>query len=75
MDVSSLPAEPCQVQPDPSWSDQEKWTWQKICLGQVADFNKAEGYGGELDPKKPEGWPESRILRPSFLETILWREP
>ena len=58
-----------------SWTPQEKWVWEQVCVGKIADFNKAEGYGGELDPKKPEGWPSNRILRPEFLETILLHEP
>ena len=49
--------------------------WNQVYIGAIADFNKAEGYGGELDPKKPEGWPKSRVLQPEFLETILLREP
>lgn len=47
-------------------------------MGGKADFNQAyesEGYGGDLDPKKPHDWPEKRILRPQFLETILLHEP
>ena len=44
-------------------------------MGKIADFNKAEGYGEELDPKDPKGWPSNRILRPAFLETILLQEP
>jgi hypothetical protein len=46
-----------------------------VCRGEIADFNFGEGYGGELDPKKPEGWPPNRVLRLEFLETILLREP
>jgi len=60
-----------QVKAHPSWTRQEKWVWQKLSAGEVADFNKANGYGGKLEPKKPEGWPESRILSSKFLETIL----
>lgn len=43
--------------------------------GEIADFNKAEGYGGELSPKKFEACNKNRILRPKFLETILLKEP
>ncbi|MFQ5965915.1 MAG: hypothetical protein ACE5KZ_16745 [Candidatus Scalinduaceae bacterium] len=69
------PKEPFIVEPHPSWSKQEKWVWNRICAGEIADFNKAEGYGGELDPKNPEEWSESRILTPEFLKTILLRKP
>lgn len=72
---SALPGEPCQMKPLKSWTSQEKWVWKQVCEGKVADFNRAEGYGGNLDPRKPEGWPENRILQPSFLETILLYEP
>ncbi len=61
--------------PSSDWTPQEKWVWEQVSQGEIADFNKAEGYGGELEPKQPERWPESRILRPAFLEIILLREP
>jgi hypothetical protein len=60
-----------QIKAHPSWTEQEEWVWEKLCAGEIADFNKTEGYGGELDPKKPEGWIESRILSAKFIETIL----
>jgi hypothetical protein len=63
--------EPCSVSADPRWTPQEKFVWERVCDGKVADFNAAPGYGGELDPKKPDSWPQNRILRPAFLETIL----
>jgi hypothetical protein len=61
----------CSVPADPQWTPQEKFVWQCVCADEVADFNKAPGYGGDLDPRKPEGWPNSRILMPTFLEAIL----
>jgi len=64
-----------QVKAHPSWTKQEKWVWQKLCAGEIANFNEAEGYGGELNPKELEGWTESRILRAKFIETILLQEP
>ncbi len=71
----ALPGEPCLTKPRSSWTKQEKWVWNQVCVGKIANFNEAEGYGGQLDPKKPEGWPKSRVLRPAFLETILLHEP
>jgi hypothetical protein len=62
------------VAPPEDWTPQEKFVWQRVTAGEIANFNTAEGYGGKLDPKKPEGWPENRVLRPSFLETILLKE-
>ena len=66
----------CSVSADPQWTRQEKFVWQHVCVGEVADFNKEPepNYGGNLDPKRPEGLPESRILRPDFLETILFSD-
>ena len=69
------PKEHSKVEPHSSWTEQEKWVWSRVSEGEIADFNKAEDYGGKLDPKKPEEWPESRILTPAFLETILLNEP
>ena len=61
----------CSVKADPQWTSQEKFVWRHVCVGEVADFNAGSDYGGNLDPKRPEGLPASRILRPVFLETIL----
>jgi hypothetical protein len=61
----------CPVPADPGWRPQEKFVWRQVCRGEVADFNSSSQYGGYLDPKRPEGLPESRTLGPSFLETIL----
>jgi hypothetical protein len=56
------------------WTPQEKFVWERVAAGKIADFNTTDGYGGDLDPKKPEGWPDNRVLRPAFLETILLKE-
>jgi len=74
----ALAGEPCKIKPLKDWSPQEKWVWMKVCQGEIANFNKAEGYGGELDPRKEEDWQkdqQNRILRSTFLETILLIEP
>ncbi|MDO8546329.1 MAG: hypothetical protein Q7R68_03120 [Nitrospirales bacterium] len=70
-----IPGGTCTISPVPDWTPQEKWAWQRVCEGKVADFNEAQGHGGKLDPRNPEGWPISRVLRPVFLETILLCEP
>jgi hypothetical protein len=57
------------------WTQQENFVWQRVVAGEIADFNTADGYSGYLDPKKPEGWSENRVLRSAFLETILLKEP
>jgi uncharacterized protein YjbI with pentapeptide repeats len=64
----------CAVPVDPSWTKQEQFVWLNACAGKAADFNKEPGYGGDLDPKSPKVLPESRILRSSFLETILLKD-
>ena len=61
----------CSVPADPQWTSQEKFVWQHVCVGDIANFDAGSNYGGNLDPKRPEGLPDSRILRSSFLETIL----
>ena len=72
---STIQSEPPKPEAQPTWTEQERWVWNRVCVGEIADFNQADGYGGKLDPKKPEGWPEKRVLRPEFLETILLKEP
>jgi hypothetical protein len=62
----------CPVAADTQrWTKQEIFVWERICAGAVANFNEGAAYGGNLDADRPEGLPESRILRPKFLETIL----
>ena len=71
---------PEKVEPDTSWTEQEKWVWAKLLDGEVADFNADPSFGGELDPKNDEIWTEAnenaknRILTPKFLQTILTEE-
>jgi hypothetical protein len=58
------------------WTPQERWVWERVTQGQIADFHESgAGYGGPLDPKQPGDWPESRVLRPGFLETVLLHQP
>jgi hypothetical protein len=64
----------CTVPVDPNWTKQEQFIWLTVCAGKEADFNKEPDYGGDLDPKGPTGLPDSRILRPSFIETILLKD-
>jgi hypothetical protein len=61
----------CAVSADPQWAPQEQFVWKRVCLGEAANFNVEPGYGGDLDPKGLTGLPESRVLRSSFLATIL----
>ena len=64
----------CHVSSDSGWTPQEKFVWDRVCAGQIANFNVDPAYGGELDPRKIEHLPENRILRSSFLETLLLSE-
>jgi hypothetical protein len=64
----------CSVPSDEHWTPQEKFVWERICIGNIADFNKEPPYGGHLDPRMAAGLPESRVIRPTFLETILLEE-
>jgi hypothetical protein len=65
----------CLVPADEQWTPQEKFVWERVCVGEIANFNyNAPGYGGNLDARKPEGLPSNRILRSSFLETILLKD-
>ena len=74
-DVSPPLDAACAVSADERWTPQEKFVWERVCVGEVANFNAAPGYGGKLDPMKPADWPQSRVLRPAFLEAILLKDP
>jgi hypothetical protein len=65
----------CSVPADERWTPQEKFVWERVCVGEVANFNEAPGFGGKLDPMNAADWPPSRILRPAFLEAILLNDP
>jgi uncharacterized protein YjbI with pentapeptide repeats len=54
------------------WSEPERWAWQEIRAGRIADFNTRDG---ELDPRSPGGWDDTRKLSPDFLKEVLLREP
>ena len=64
-----------QSSPPPSrqWSEPERWAWEEIQAGRIADFGGR--YGIELDPKSPDGWDDGRKLSSGFLKEILFREP
>ena len=64
----------CAIPVDSSWTKQEQFVWRNVCVGKDANFNYEPGYGGDLNPKSPAGLPKNRILRASFLETILLKD-
>jgi cytoskeletal protein CcmA (bactofilin family) len=62
----------CSVPADTQrWTKQEIFVWERVCAGDIADFDEGTADGEKLDPNGPEGLPESRILSSKFLETIL----
>jgi uncharacterized protein YjbI with pentapeptide repeats len=71
---SATGATACPVAADASWTKQETFVWNQACAGDQADFDTAPGYGGNLDPGQPQGLPANRILRSSFIATILLDE-
>lgn len=68
-----LPGEKCKTSHGKNWTEQERWVWTQVCEGREADLNQLEG--AAHDTSKSEGWTRIRILRPSFLESILLHEP
>ncbi len=64
----------CPVPTDPSWTAQEIFVWNHVCVGADADFTSEPGYGGTIDPQQPGGLPNSRVLTSRFIETILLDE-
>jgi uncharacterized protein YjbI with pentapeptide repeats len=60
--------------PGEGWSEPERWAWEQIRAGRIADFNAREGQEA-LDPRKPGDWDEGRRLSAGFLKEVLFREP
>ena len=58
--------------PGEEWTEQEQYVWAQVAQGEIA--NLLTRYQGSDDPTDAEGWPEERVLRPGFLETILFPE-
>jgi hypothetical protein len=51
------------ISPDPSWSPLERWIWEKLQAGELANVDDYEDDNGPLppaDPKKPEDWQDGR---------------
>jgi len=69
----ALPDGPCQVKAHPTWSVVEKWTWGRLCIGQIADLGVRDERS--LDPRSTVGWDDERLLGPGFLESVLLHEP
>jgi len=58
-----------------NWTEQEKWVWEKLSRGKIADFT-AEEAKGELSIKTEDSqeWSEKTVISPAFLQTILLDE-
>jgi hypothetical protein len=69
----ALPGELCGIPARDIWTEPESWAWQRICVGETADFNARTGVA--LEPRNLEGWSGDRTLSSEFLETILLYEP
>jgi hypothetical protein len=55
----------------PSWTPQEIWVWKRLCGRGRPDLNSSRRFGPPADIDKPKSWSSKRVLRSSFLETIL----
>jgi hypothetical protein len=78
--IAQQPADPVaagndcpKIQAD--WTPPEQFVWRQVCAGEAADFDEGSMYGGDLDPRKPDGWGADRALSSKFLETILVKDP
>ena len=68
-----LPGEQCKTAHQNNWTEQERWVWKEVCEGREADLIQREGY--RIEPDNTDRWPQERILRSAFLESILLHEP
>ena len=72
---ASLPDEPCSIKALQSWNDAEKWVWERVCGGNVADLKEQAGDGRDLPVADADLWDERRLLTPEFLESVLFQNP
>ncbi|MCA3437751.1 MAG: hypothetical protein INF48_10595 [Rhodobacter sp.] len=63
----------------PDWaSDPEKFAWEQICAGNIADMQYSTGVDDEAGCdalKDDQPWPDSRVLSSRFIRLIAAREP
>lgn len=76
--------ETCPVPlPEEHFTGAERWAWEQLCLGRIADMSQAPGGAPELgcDPRVANGeqgaqsWPDARNLSWRFLRTVLTHAP
>lgn len=76
-EVSQVSTESWVPLPPEEWTEPERWVWEQVRTGRLADLNQC--YGKDLDPKNDSLWvgkeKERRTLRPDFLRTILLSKP
>jgi hypothetical protein len=65
------PPDQCIAAVSPTWTRQEAWVWKQLCLRKDADLNESRRFGATTDVDNPTSWSPKRILRPSFIESIL----
>ena len=58
----------CGVRVASSWTRTEKAVWRQLFAGQWADLNSE---GQTLDPAKPDGWDDRRVISSAFVEQLL----
>jgi len=67
----ALAAQAAEPAPDPTWTPAERWAWEQLRDGKIADFHAK---CGSLDPKQhdlPAWRHECRRLRADFVESLL----
>ena len=80
---TSLPQQPCAIDPLNTWSDPEQWAWIEICEGRDVAFEPhirtkpalEEIYNRSRDPCDKFSLQSERGLGRNFLSTILTTEP
>jgi hypothetical protein len=55
--------------PQADWSKAERWVWEEVCAGKIADFHQLHG---KLDQRFHEDWGEDQLLRADFLREIFY---
>lgn len=43
----------CAELDDPEWGDNERWVWQRLCAGEVADFDKRDAAAAAIEAAAP----------------------
>jgi uncharacterized protein YjbI with pentapeptide repeats len=58
-----------------SWSAQERWVWLQLCAGHTVDLAASEAQNSVRVQKARQPGDQHPVLRASFVETILLKEP